>query len=525
MAPEQTGGQTTAIVPAADVYALGAILYMCLTGRPPFKAATALDTILQVRHDEPVPVRRLQPRTPRDLETICLKCLHKGPDKRYATALDLAEDLRRFRGHEPIAARPVGWLWRAQRWCRRHPAGATAAGLGLLVLAASVALPLAFAFYEVDTVRRLDREHQHTLDALNKAREAERQAVRQAAEAAGDSAQQLCERGEVARGLLWLARALQLAHRADAPELEDALRWNLGAWTRELHALALVLPHGNVWVRAVAFHPDCKTVVTGASDGIVRLWDGTTGRLTGTLPRLSAPIRSVGWQPGGTHLAIISDDGFLRLWTPGAEQPHLTLPVSRPPNSEYCWRMVAFSPDGTRVLVGGAGPTRVYDTRTGQPTGLVLQHGKAKAEAVAWSADGTKLLTGTNKFLAQVWDAETGQPVGPPVRTTNEVIACVDFSPDGKRFLTGHGWGAPTLEVWDTARGERVGRPMSHSENNYSAVFSPDGNRIISSNGGNEVVLWDAETGQRVGPPIWNGSSAAAVAYRPDGQAVLTAGI
>jgi serine/threonine protein kinase/tetratricopeptide (TPR) repeat protein len=122
MAPEQASGQTRAVGPAADVYALGAILYECLTGRPPFLAATSLETLLQVQSVEPVSPRRLQPGCPTDLETICLKCLDKQPRRRYATALDLAEDLCRFLEHRPIVACPAGVLYRFAKFARRHRA-------------------------------------------------------------------------------------------------------------------------------------------------------------------------------------------------------------------------------------------------------------------------------------------------------------------------------------------------------------------------------------------------------------------
>jgi hypothetical protein len=138
MAPEQTV-DARAIDRRADVYALGAILYECLAGRPPFQAATPLDTLDRVRNREPVPVRQLQPGVPRDLETICLKCLAKEPRQRYATARELADDQGRFLRGEPIRARPGGQLARLGRWCQR-PRRVADAGRLAIFLHGSLAL-------------------------------------------------------------------------------------------------------------------------------------------------------------------------------------------------------------------------------------------------------------------------------------------------------------------------------------------------------------------------------------------------
>jgi serine/threonine-protein kinase len=169
MAPEQAAGLTHALGPAVDIYALGAILYEALTGRPPFTGATALDTLDQVRNQESVPPSRLQPKVPVDLETICLKCIQKEPTKRYASALDLADDLRRFLNREPIRARPTSRAERLQRWCRRNPVVASLVAAVAVLLVSGTAVATHFAVQASAQARQALQEKERADDNARQA--------------------------------------------------------------------------------------------------------------------------------------------------------------------------------------------------------------------------------------------------------------------------------------------------------------------------------------------------------------------
>jgi WD40 repeat protein/predicted Ser/Thr protein kinase len=508
MPPEQADpkrGQTT---PASDVYSLGAILYHLITGRAPFMAETLTQTLRLVVESEHVSPQLLNPSLPQDLETICLKCLEKEPERRYGSARELADELSRFLRDEPIRARPLGTGAKAVRWCRRKPALALSLGtVGLLLLVVAVGSPIAIV----------------RINDARKATEAERKqeaVLRARAELAERATQQQLHAAllEQARGTVRSGELGQRVHTLETLRRAAAISNTAELRCEAFAALALPdlryereLPLGTN-VTLVALDPGFERLALCRGSGPVEIRASADQRLLATLPASTNLTAYVGrWSADGKFLAVKRDIIGLgkrsdwEVWNVAQERRILLL-------HSVPWNSVTFHPHKAQLLAGEeTGGIGFWNLESGLQTARLRLPGEPVH--LRFSQDGERVAAvyvRSNYHVLAISLASKGTTLVEQAFANG--VSELAWAPNGRWLAVPDEAGE--VHRMDAERGETrlIGR---HKAQAVLAVFGPDGRYLITGGWDRELICWDAQKMERA---FTIGLDSSNLRFRADGR-------
>jgi len=532
MPPEQAGGRGEDLSATADVYSLGAILYELLTGRPPFRAASPLDTLLQVISDDPIPPMRLQPAIPRDLNTICLKCLAKEPRGRYASAQQLAEELHRFLSGRPILARPAPFWVRGMKWARRRPAAAVlVAILALSSVLGAVSGPFVYLQQQrhesqLADERDLSARNRYfdQIGAADSADSAEKAiaALDGCGLAVGGQALRGWEwnylRGRANGALSWLpeAKGLYCAWRPqdDRIAIADVDENRLTFWDardgRQLGSLDRSGP-------GLAYSPDGRILAVAESSQRIEgphalvLVDGQTQSEIRRLTGHTKTITAIAWSRDGKRLASASLDLSLRLWDAGFGHQEASFDIGSGWVGNVC-----FTPDGHALAAGQADGFSVWDLVNHRLAFKVtsgedeVESDNAPLEKVnAWqqrldraappwrqlahrshpiAINSYGVLAYARESSISLWDLDKRKALA-TLSGHSHTIRALAFTPDGERLASAGD--DRVVRVWETRGGRELAVLRGHSRPITGLSFATDGRRVSSVALDDGTRIWD----------------------------------